>query len=208
MHLRSVFTLSLVVALVGVASAVTATASASRVAPEEAKKKIVFVHGKASHGYGGHAYGPAFRMLARILNKNVPAVTAVVIQDNADLAVLDTADAIMLGSDGGRLVKSLGDRLEPLMKRGVGLACIHYTLDPSDPRAVARLIAWIGGAVTAGPPWVRISPSMPVSSPSAPSASASVTVATVFPPTVAVPNVAEVSVYQAIVPASPGTVGP
>ena len=89
MHLRSVFTLSLVVALAGVASAVTTTESASRAAPEEAKKKIVFVHGKASHGYG-----PAFRMLARILNKNVPAVAAVVIQDNADLAVLDTADAI------------------------------------------------------------------------------------------------------------------
>jgi hypothetical protein len=113
---------------------------------KEAKKRIVFVHGKASHGYGGHAYGPAFRMLARILNEKVPAVTAVVIQDNADLAVLDTADAIVLGSDGGRLVKSLGDRLEPLMEKGVGLACIHYTVDPGDPKAVARLIDWIGGA--------------------------------------------------------------
>jgi len=117
----------------------------SRAAAGEANK-IVFVHGKASHGYGGHAYGPAFRMLARILNENVPAVEAVVVRDDKDLSVLDTADAIMLGSDGGRLVKSLGDRLEPLMEKGVGLGAIHYTVDPADPKAVARLIEWIGGS--------------------------------------------------------------
>lgn len=115
-------------------------------AEDAAAKKIVFVHGKASHGYGGHAYGPAFRMLARMLNENVPVVNAVVVRDDEDLAVLDSADAIVLGSDGGRLVKSLGDRIEPLMKKGTGLACIHYTVDPTDPKAIERLIAWIGGA--------------------------------------------------------------
>jgi len=115
-------------------------------AEDAVKKQIVFVHGKASHGYGGHAYGAAFRMLARILNEKVPAVNAVVVQDDQDLRVLDEADAIVLGSDGGRLVKTLGDRLEPLMEKGVGLACIHYTVDPADPKAVKRLIAWIGGA--------------------------------------------------------------
>jgi len=141
---RNAFTL--LFALAVAALAVTATASPGRAASAETKKKIVFVHGKASHGYGGHAYGPAFRMLARILNENVPGVSAVVIRDDGDLSVLDTADAIMLGSDGGRLVKSLGDGLEPLMEKGVGLACIHYTVDPSDPKAIERLIAWIGGA--------------------------------------------------------------
>jgi hypothetical protein len=111
-----------------------------------AKRQIVFVHGRASHGYGGHAYGAAFRMLAEILNEHVPSVRAVVVQDDQDLAPLDSADAIMLGSDGGRLVKQLGDRLEPLMEKGVGLGCIHYTVDPADPEAVQRLIRWIGGS--------------------------------------------------------------
>lgn len=110
------------------------------------KKKIVLIHGKASHGYGGHAYGPAFRLLARMLNENVPTVQAVVIPEDEDLAPMETADAIMLGSDGGHLVKKLGDRLEPLMKKGVGLGCIHYTVDPTDPKAIQRLIAWIGGS--------------------------------------------------------------
>jgi hypothetical protein len=121
-------------------------AAAGPAAAAEGKKQIVFVHGKASHGFGGHAYGPAFRMLAKMLNEGVPTVQATVIQDDQDLAVLDTADAIVLGSDGGGLVKKLGDRLEPLMNKGVGLACIHYTVDPTDPTAIKRLIAWIGGA--------------------------------------------------------------
>lgn len=123
-----------------------ALAAGSAPAAEGGKKQIVFVHGAASHGYGGHAYGPAFRMLARMLNEGVPAVNAVVIQDDKDLSPLDTADAIVLGSDGGYLVKKLGDRLDPLMAKGVGLACIHYTVDPGDKKAIDRLIAWIGGA--------------------------------------------------------------
>ena len=76
------------------ALAIAATTSPSQAAAEEAKKKIVFVHRRASHGYGGHAYGPAFRMLAWILNENVPEVTAGVIQDDGDLAALDTANAM------------------------------------------------------------------------------------------------------------------
>lgn len=126
-------------------AAVAAVAQPLEAAPAE-KKQIIFVHGKASHGYGGHAYGAAFRMLARILNEQVPAVKAVVVRDDEDLAVLDKADAIVLGSDGGRLVKTLADRLEPLMKKGVGLAALHYTVDPSDPKAVKNLIHWIGGS--------------------------------------------------------------
>jgi len=131
---------------VGLALAGLALAAGPVPAAEGGKKQIVFVHGAASHGYGGHAYGPAFRMLARMLNEGVPAVNAVVVQDDKDLAPLDTADAIVLGSDGGNLVKKLGDRLEPLMAKGVGLACIHYTVDPTDKKAIERLIAWIGGA--------------------------------------------------------------
>ena len=110
------------------------------------KKQIVLVHGAASHGYGGHAYGPGFRMLARMLNENVPSVNATVVSDNQDLSILKTADAIVIGSDGGHLVNKLAGTLDPLMKKGVGLACIHYTLDVGSPKAVKQLIGWIGGS--------------------------------------------------------------
>jgi len=117
-------------------------------AEANAPKKILFFHGKASHGYGGHAYLPAFKMLARILNENVPAVNALIVGEEwpQDPAVLEGVSAIVLGSDGGMLVKKHAAKLEPLMKQGVGLACIHYTVDPTDPQAIKNLIAWIGGA--------------------------------------------------------------
>lgn len=111
------------------------------------KKKILFIHGPASHGYGGHAYAPAFKMLSRILNENVPGVEAIVVGENwPSEEVLKDTSAIMLGSDGGMLVKKFAAQLEPLMKQGVGLGCIHYTVDPADPAAVKNLISWIGGS--------------------------------------------------------------
>jgi ABC-type sugar transport system substrate-binding protein len=54
--------LAMTAALVGLAPGAVQAADS----PAGETKKIVFVHGKASHGYGGHAYGPAFRYLARI----------------------------------------------------------------------------------------------------------------------------------------------
>jgi type 1 glutamine amidotransferase len=112
-----------------------------------AKKKILFMHGKASHGFGGHAYAPAFKMLARMLNKNVPEVEAIVVgQDWPSDEQLKGATAIMLGSDAGMLVKKYAKQLEPLMEKGIGLGCIHYTVDPAAPEAVQNLIKWIGGS--------------------------------------------------------------
>ncbi len=112
------------------------------------RKKILFFHGAASHGFGGHAYGPAFKMLARMLNENIPSVQAVVVGENwpKDPAILQGVSAIMLGSDGGHLVKKFANELKPLMQKGVGLGCIHYTLDPGQKEAVQNLIEWIGGA--------------------------------------------------------------
>ncbi len=132
--------------IAGACAALTIAAATTGARAEENPKQIVFVHGGASHGYGGHAYGPAFRMLAAILNENVPAVHAAVVPDDQDLGLLERADAIVLGSDGGALVKRLGTRLEPLMAKGTGLACIHYTLDPGQRQAIERLKQWIGGS--------------------------------------------------------------
>jgi hypothetical protein len=124
----------------------------------DAQKQIVLLHdGKMSHGYGGHAYGAGFRMLARMLNENVPAVHAVVLTQDQDLAGLDTAAAIVLGNDYAPLMPKLGDRIEPRMKQGVGLACLHCTLLPTDQQSRERMMAWVGGLYernwSANPTW-------------------------------------------------------
>jgi hypothetical protein len=126
--------------------AIVTVASARPAVAADAQKQIVFLHdGKMSHGYGGHAYGAGFRMLARLLNENVSAVHAVVLAQDQDLAPLDTAAAIVLGNDYAPLMQKLGDRIELRMKQGVGFACLHCTLLPIDPKSRQRMLGWVGG---------------------------------------------------------------
>jgi len=113
----------------------------------EGKKKIVFIPGPPSHGYGEHAHPAGCLLLARLLNENVPAVEAVVLKDGWPKApaALDGAAAIVLSCDGGGLVNAHLKELDALMKRGVGLACLHYTLDVPPSESGKRMLDWIGG---------------------------------------------------------------
>ena len=52
----------------------------AQAAETAAKKKIVFIPGRQSHGWDGHAYTADCKLLAQILNENVPAVEAVVLE--------------------------------------------------------------------------------------------------------------------------------
>lgn len=116
-------------------------------APPAAKKKIVFIPGPPSHGFGAHQHRAGCLLLARLLNENVAAVQAAVLMDGwpKDPAVLDGADAIVLFCDAGSLVTRNLAPLEALMKKGVGLACLHYTLDVPKAEPGQRLLDWIGG---------------------------------------------------------------
>src|SRR5512147_2555143 len=71
-----------------------------------AKKKIVFLPGRQSHGWDGHAYTADCKLLASILNENVPAVQAVVVEGGwpKDLKTLDGAAAIVIACDGNGLL--------------------------------------------------------------------------------------------------------
>jgi hypothetical protein len=111
------------------------------------KKKIVFIPGPPSHGYGDHAHGAGCALLAKLLNENVPAVQAVVSKGGwpKDASVLEGADAIVLSCDGGGLVTAHLAELDALMKKGVGLACLHYTLDVPKAKAGKQMLEWIGG---------------------------------------------------------------
>ena len=113
----------------------------------EGKKRIVFVAAAGSHGFGNHAYKAGFLLFAKLLNENAPNVQAVVLQGwPKDAAVLDDAAAIVLGSDGGGLIHQNLAALDKLAKKGVGLACIHYTLDlPKGSKPAQLLLDAIGG---------------------------------------------------------------
>src|SRR5579863_6262011 len=73
-------------------------------AASQGKKKIVFIAGGPSHGYGEHEHLGGCMLLAKCLNESGLPVEAVVIRDNGwpkDPAALAGADAIVMYSDGG-----------------------------------------------------------------------------------------------------------
>lgn len=113
----------------------------------EGKKKIVFVAAAGSHGFGNHAYKAGFILFAKLLNENAPNVEAFVVTGGwpKDASAFEGASAIVLGSDGGALPAQHTKELDALSRKGVGLACIHYTLDVPKGDVRRLMLDAIGG---------------------------------------------------------------
>ncbi len=113
------------------------------------QKKIVLVAGPVSHGYGDHEHNAGCILLAKALNNNVPGVFAAVYRNGwpADPTAFDNADAIVMYCDGGEghLVMKHLKEVDKLMKKGVGLACIHYAVEVVKGEPGDRFLDWIGG---------------------------------------------------------------
>jgi len=116
-----------------------------------ADKKIVFVAGKPSHGPGEHEHRAGCLLLSSCL-QNVPGVSTVVYSNGwpQDPGAFDQAATIVIYSDGGGGHPALQDdhlqQLDKLMKKGVGLACIHYATEPTLEKGQKEFLDWIGGA--------------------------------------------------------------
>lgn len=113
-----------------------------------ARKKVVFVPGHQSHGWSGHAYTADCKLLAGILNRNMPQIEAVVVEGGwpKDAKVFEGAAAIVIACDGNSLLgpESNWIALDDLARHGVGIAFLHYALDPGDEYG-KYLLDWIGG---------------------------------------------------------------
>ena len=116
-----------------------------------ADKKIVLVAGTPSHGPGDHEHNAGMLLLKKCLDE-VPGLKVEVNLNGwpKDEKVFDAADAIVLYMDGGSGHGALqGDRLQKLdawMKKGVGLACLHYAVEPTMEKGEKEFLDWIGGA--------------------------------------------------------------
>jgi type 1 glutamine amidotransferase len=119
---------------------------------QAADKKIVFIAGNPSHGPGEHEHRAGCLLLQSCL-QHVPGVTTAVYSNgwpaDADTALADAA-AIIIYCDGGgghpllkdSRLQTIGD----LMKKGVGLACLHYAVEPTKEKGEPEFLDWIGGA--------------------------------------------------------------
>jgi type 1 glutamine amidotransferase len=113
-------------------------------------KKIVLLAGKPSHGPGDHEFNAGTLLIKKCLDQ-IPGVESTVHANGwpSDPAALDKANSILFFMDGGDNHPMIqGDHLKiigELMKKGVGLACLHYAVEVPKDRGGSVFLQWIGG---------------------------------------------------------------
>lgn len=116
---------------------------------KDAAKKIVFIAGNPSHGFGAHDHQAGCMILAKAVNENVPGAKAVVFTGGwpKDDAALDDADCIVMYGDGGggHMVMRKLERMAGIAKKGTGIVCIHYAVEVPKGEAGDYFVDWIGG---------------------------------------------------------------
>jgi type 1 glutamine amidotransferase len=120
-----------------------------------ADRKILLIAGAPSHGKLEHEHRAGLLLFQKAL-AGIPGVVTELHSNGWVQAesAFDGADAIVLYSSGGGGNPFLkANRLETigkLMKRGVGLGCIHYAVEPKNDKGETEFIDWIGGAFETG----------------------------------------------------------
>lgn len=113
------------------------------------KKKVVFLAGGQSHGYGAHDHLAGCTLLANSLNQSGLPVQATVYHYGwpDDAKVLEGADCVVMYGDGGggHMVNPHLAEMDALAKKGVGIVCIHYAVEVPAQPAGEKFLNWIGG---------------------------------------------------------------
>lgn len=137
---------------------------------QAADKKIVLIAGHPSHGPGEHEFNAGVQLLHKCL-ENQPGIVSTYSLNGwpKDPHIFDGADAVVFFMDGGSghpiiqddHLKIIGD----LMKKGVGLACLHYAVEVPKDKGGAEFLKWIGGYYedhfSTNPHWVADFKSLP-----------------------------------------------
>jgi len=117
-----------------------------------ASTKIVFIPGTPSHAYGMHEHRAGLLLLARSLKQQWPQLETVVVENGwPGSDVLADANALAIDCDGSAHVAlNLLDQVSALSSRGVGIALIHFALEPPPGRAADAVREWIGAVYERG----------------------------------------------------------
>jgi acetyl esterase/lipase len=116
----------------------------------EDAKKVVFVAGRPSHAWGDHEHNAGCRLLAKCLTETKAVKIVPAVYTNGwpnDPTAFDNADAVVFYCDGGsgHFVMPHLDAFDAVMKKGVGLVCLHYAVEIPKGKPGDRFLDWIGG---------------------------------------------------------------
>ena len=155
-QLKNIYALLLLAALGGVMLSIHSCGRSA----DSGGRKVVLIAGKPSHGEGCHEWEQDAQLLKQALDDAVRQglikPLRIEIHKNGwpeNPAVLDDADAIVFLSDGfaDHPLKEpqRAAKIRTLVKRGVGLAFIHYAVEPPEGGG-ADFLEWIGGCYERG----------------------------------------------------------
>jgi type 1 glutamine amidotransferase len=132
-------------------AATAAAALAGRTPAADGRpKKLVLIAGTPSHPPGMHEFNAGIRLLNKCL-ATVPGLTTEVCLNGfpKDLGVFAGAEAIVCYADGGPGHPLIRDNrlalIGSMMKRGVGLMCMHYGVEVPKDLGANEFREWIGG---------------------------------------------------------------
>jgi type 1 glutamine amidotransferase len=115
----------------------------------DAKRRVLFLAGSPSHGYGAHDHLAGSMLLSKALNESGLPIESQVFHYNwpQEAKVLEEADCVVMYGDGGpgHMVMKHLDELDALAKKGVGVVCLHYAVEVPKGPAATKLLDWIGG---------------------------------------------------------------
>lgn len=115
----------------------------------QGRKKVVMIAGDKSHGYAGHEHNAGCLLFQDLLKESVPDLLTTIYHNGwpKDPTALDNADAILIYANGGGghpVLPHLA-QVDSLMKRGVGLLCLHYAVEVPKGDPGDYFVDWIGG---------------------------------------------------------------
>lgn len=113
-------------------------------------KKVVFLAGKPSHGYGSHEHYAGCLLLANSLKEAMPEYDVKVFRQGwpeEGVEALKDADTVVVYCDGGErhLLNPHLKEFDQLMDQGVGLVCLHYGVETPKGEPGDAFLEWMGG---------------------------------------------------------------
>ena len=164
--LKARVVLTLTVALVVAGSFFPSALAASE------RRKIVFIAGAPSHGPGEHEHRAGCLLLESCL-QGADSVRCEVYSNgwpqDASSALADAATVVIYSDGGGGHPLLRDDRLKTigeLLRKGAGLVCLHYAVEPTVEKGEQEFLNWIGGCFelnwSVNPTWVADYRNLPV----------------------------------------------
>jgi type 1 glutamine amidotransferase len=117
--------------------------------------RIVLIAGKPSHPSGEHEFNAGITILDRCLRLNKDVQTQIVRGGwPSDESVFEGASTLVFYMDGGSghpiIQGNHLDKIGRLMKKGVGLTCLHYAIEVPKEKGGKEFLEWLGGYYETG----------------------------------------------------------